>query len=153
MNLWSHCFSRPVFLPNFELKIARISALYCVILQGRNPCNIWFVFWEKQWRHKLILKFTDLSASHQMFHFLFCQSFISLEKQTIDMNLWLILMGHKYQISCNMRSKLKFNKNEISYLEVVFFFFPVSKSRCLRKYALRQIKKLRVPFLKRNPKL
>ena len=29
-------------------------------LQGRNPYNIWFIFWEKQWLHKFILKFTDL---------------------------------------------------------------------------------------------
>ena len=29
-------------------------------VQGRNPYNIWFIFWEKLWLHKFILKFTDL---------------------------------------------------------------------------------------------
>ena len=32
----------------------------CHTVQGRNPCNFSFIFWEKQWLHKFILKFTDL---------------------------------------------------------------------------------------------
>ena len=68
MNLWSHFFSREVhllhlfnlFRPKYEPKIVRISAMYYGTLQGRNPYNIWFIFWEKQWLHKFILKFTDI---------------------------------------------------------------------------------------------
>ena len=32
----------------------------CATLQGRNPYNFWFTFWENRWLQKLILKFTDL---------------------------------------------------------------------------------------------
>ena len=45
------------FLPKYEQKIVKISAL---TTQGRNPDNFLFVFWEKRWLHKLILKITDL---------------------------------------------------------------------------------------------
>ena len=41
-------FMKLSFLPKYEPKIVRISALYCATLQGRNPCNIWFIFWEKR---------------------------------------------------------------------------------------------------------
>ena len=37
-------FMKSSFLPTYEPKI---SALYCATLQGRNPYNIWFIFWEK----------------------------------------------------------------------------------------------------------
>ena len=49
MYLWSHRFSQ---IMN--------QILYCATLQGRNPYNIWFIFWKKWWLHKFILKFTDL---------------------------------------------------------------------------------------------
>ena len=34
------------FLPKYEPNIVRISALLCGTLQGRNPYNFWFIFWE-----------------------------------------------------------------------------------------------------------
>ena len=43
-------FMKSSFLPKYEQKIVRISAL---TTQGRNPDNFLFIF------HKLILKFTD----------------------------------------------------------------------------------------------
>ena len=33
---------------------------FCPVSEGRNPCNFLFVFWEKFWLHKFILKLTDL---------------------------------------------------------------------------------------------
>ena len=33
--------------------------LVCTV-EGRNPSNFWFAFWEKRWPHKLILNLTDL---------------------------------------------------------------------------------------------
>ena len=33
---------------------------FCPHSQGRNPCNFLFVFWEKFYLHKFILKLTDL---------------------------------------------------------------------------------------------
>ena len=53
-------FLKSLFLQKYELNIVRISALYCVTLQSRYPYNFWFIFWEKRWLHKFILKFTDL---------------------------------------------------------------------------------------------
>ena len=38
-------FMKPSFLPKYEPKIVRISAL---TLQGRNPKKFWFIFWEKR---------------------------------------------------------------------------------------------------------
>ena len=49
-----------LFLPKYKLNVVRISVLYCASLQDRNPYNFWFIFWEKRWLHKLILKFIDL---------------------------------------------------------------------------------------------
>jgi hypothetical protein len=40
-------FMKSSFLPKYEPKIVRISALRCGTVQGRNPYNIWFIFWEK----------------------------------------------------------------------------------------------------------
>ena len=45
------------FLPKYEQKNVKLSAL---TTQGRNPDNFLFVFWEKWWVHKFILKSTDL---------------------------------------------------------------------------------------------
>ena len=55
-----HEFMKSSFLPKYEPNIVRISALFSATLQGRNPYKIWFIFWEKRWIHKFILKFTDL---------------------------------------------------------------------------------------------
>ena len=33
---------------------------FCPHSQGRNPCNFSFIFWEKFYLHKFILKLTDL---------------------------------------------------------------------------------------------
>ena len=44
-------FMKSSFLPKYEQKIAKISAL---TTQGRNPDNFLFVLWEKQWLHKFI---------------------------------------------------------------------------------------------------
>ena len=44
-------------LPKYEQKIVKISAL---TTQGRNPDNFSFVFWEKRWLHKFVLKLSDL---------------------------------------------------------------------------------------------
>ena len=38
-------FMKSLFLPNYEQKIVRISALCS---EGRNPDNFLFVFWEKR---------------------------------------------------------------------------------------------------------
>ena len=46
------------FLQKYKQKIIRISA-FCI--EGRNLDNFLFVFWEKRWLYKFILKFTDLS--------------------------------------------------------------------------------------------
>ena len=48
-------FMKSSFLPKYEPKIVQ-----CGTVQGRNPSNIWFIFWEKRWIHEFILKFTDL---------------------------------------------------------------------------------------------
>ena len=48
------------FLPKYEPIIVRISDLYSATLQGRNPHNFLFMFWEKQWLYIFILKFTDI---------------------------------------------------------------------------------------------
>ena len=40
MNLWSHRFSQ-----NMNQILYWISARYCPTLQGRNPYNFWFIFW------------------------------------------------------------------------------------------------------------
>ena len=53
------------FLPRYEQKIARISALCS---DGRNLDNFLLVFWEKRRLHKLILKITDLEKSKLFFH-------------------------------------------------------------------------------------
>ena len=50
-------FMKSSFLPKYEQKIVRISALCS---EGRNLDNSLFVFWEKRWLHKFILKLTDL---------------------------------------------------------------------------------------------
>ena len=67
---WSNCsrlllkvrqfqneFMKSSFLPKYERKIVKISAL---TKQGRNPDNFSFAFWEKRWLHKFILKLSDL---------------------------------------------------------------------------------------------
>ena len=56
-------FLKSLFLPKFLPKMNQKD--FCPVfhsgtVQGRNPYNIWFIFWEKQWLHKFILKFTDL---------------------------------------------------------------------------------------------
>ena len=53
-------FMKSWFLPKYEPNIVRISALNCATLQGRNPYNFWFIFWENRWLYKFILKLTDL---------------------------------------------------------------------------------------------
>ena len=60
-------FMKSTFLPKYEANIVRISTLYCATLQGRNLHNFWFIFWEKQWLHKFILKFTDLYCTRASF--------------------------------------------------------------------------------------
>ena len=39
-------FMKSSLLPKYEQNIVRISALYYATLQGRNPYNFWFIFWE-----------------------------------------------------------------------------------------------------------
>ena len=52
---FQNVFMKLSFLPKYEQKIVKISAL---TTQGRNPDSFLFVFWEKWWLHKCILKFT-----------------------------------------------------------------------------------------------
>ena len=81
MKLWSHRLSQNMnqmlkgFLlctvPHYSTEV-RFASLFSskstgketckthLCLQGRNPYNFWFIFWEKRWLHKFILKFTDL---------------------------------------------------------------------------------------------
>jgi hypothetical protein len=44
-------------LPKYEQEIVKISAL---TTQNKIPGNFSFVFWEKRWLHKFILKLSDL---------------------------------------------------------------------------------------------
>ena len=46
-------FMKSSFLPKYEQKIVKISAL---TTQGRNPDDFLFVFWEKWWLHKFIFE-------------------------------------------------------------------------------------------------
>ena len=64
-------FVKSSFLPKCEQKIVRISAL---TTQGRNPDNFLFVFHEKRWLHKFILKLSDLwvALPHNVAKFLNC---------------------------------------------------------------------------------
>ena len=41
-------FIKSSFLPKYEPNIIRISATYYATLQGRNPNNFWFIFWNKR---------------------------------------------------------------------------------------------------------
>ena len=52
-------FMKSSFLTKYKRKIVRISALCS---EGRNLDNFLFVFWEKRWLHKFILKMSDLSS-------------------------------------------------------------------------------------------
>jgi hypothetical protein len=47
-------FIKSSFLPKYEPESVRISALHGATI------HFWFIFWEKRWLHKFILKFTDL---------------------------------------------------------------------------------------------
>ena len=54
-------FMNSSFLPKYEPKIVRISALSYGTVEGTGQKFLqYFLFWEKQWLHKFILKFTDL---------------------------------------------------------------------------------------------
>ena len=67
-------FMKSSFLPKYEPNILRISALRCSTVQGRNSYNIWFIFWEKRWLHKLfwnLLTFTWLTHSAFRRHWLY----------------------------------------------------------------------------------
>ena len=46
-----------IVLPKIRTKYCKD---FCPSIQGRNPCNISFVFWAKRWLHKIVLRFTDL---------------------------------------------------------------------------------------------
>ena len=58
----SVCFDYWEFLTNLltyfltMLFDAVQNSSFCGTVQGRNPHNIWFIFWEKRWLHKFILK-------------------------------------------------------------------------------------------------
>ena len=41
-------------------KLQRFLPYPLINYQGRNLCNFWLAFWEKQWTHKFILNLTDL---------------------------------------------------------------------------------------------
>ena len=43
-NEFQNEFMKSLFLPKYE---STISAIYCATLEGRNPYNFWFIFWEK----------------------------------------------------------------------------------------------------------
>ena len=44
----------------FPKKRTKYCKDFCPSIQGRNPCNISFVFWEKRWFQKSVLRLTDL---------------------------------------------------------------------------------------------
>ena len=44
----------------FPKKRTKYCKDFCPECQGRNPCNISFVFWEKRWLQKSVLRLTDL---------------------------------------------------------------------------------------------
>ena len=49
-------FMKLSFLPKYEWKISALCS------EGRNLDNFLFIFWEKRWLHKFILKMSDLSS-------------------------------------------------------------------------------------------
>ena len=53
-------FMKSSFLPKCEPNIVRISALYSATLPDQKSLKFLFIFWEKRWFKKIILKFTDL---------------------------------------------------------------------------------------------
>ena len=75
MNLLSHRFSQ------------NVSQNFCPVVwqvQGRNPYNIWFIFWEERWLLKFNLKFTDLYARTSLGYG---------QITSPNLILWIILMG------------------------------------------------------------
>ena len=77
------------FPPKYEPNIVRISTLYCATLQGRNLYNFWFLFWEKRWLHKFILKFTELYHTEIRMIFFFCQKKGNAEIINLIDTFWL----------------------------------------------------------------
>ena len=55
MNLWGHRFFQ-----NANQNLQRFLPYPLINFQGRNLCNFWLEFWEKQWPHKFILNLFDL---------------------------------------------------------------------------------------------
>ena len=75
MNLLSHRFSQ------------NVSQNFCPVVwqvQGRNPYNIWFIFWEERWLLKFNLKFTDLYARTSLGYG---------QITSPNLILWIILLG------------------------------------------------------------
>ena len=56
VSWFQYDFMKSSFLPKYEQKIVRV---FTLTLQGRNPDNFSFVFWEKLWLHKFILNLSD----------------------------------------------------------------------------------------------
>ena len=69
ISLFQNVFMKSSFLPKYEQKIVRISALCS---EGRNIDDFLFVLWEKRWFHKFILK---LCIWPLEINYLVCSSF------------------------------------------------------------------------------
>ena len=71
------------FLPKYEQKIVRISAL---TTQGKNHDKFLFIFWEKRWLHKFILKITNLYWKILLNLLFSWILFFTVEKKNLTLN-------------------------------------------------------------------
>ena len=122
VSKFQNWFMKSLFLPEYEPNFVRITSLYCAILQGKNPYNFWFIFWQKRWLHKTILKFSDLYTTINKITQLY-------KKQTIYYHLtyWLdhiILVVHQLGFSIYIFKVVNLLLNTCRD----FFFIFVSES-------------------------
>ena len=110
MDLWSHRFSKYVY----PWKIVRIPAMCS---EGRNLDNLLFVFWEKRWLHKFIIKLTDLHACS-----FFPQSFPIIEsrKEPIAMQNYWNVSDNGLSSICGLKD-LACLKNASSTLKSLYY--------------------------------
>ena len=125
--------------PN-EPKIVRISALYFGTVQGRNLYNIWFIFWEKRWFHKCILKFTDLYEGKTLLQswkecLLYCRHICSI---LIRVYYWNIRRNNGVSCLWNFQAspcvKIQGNETQLENLNSLWMaeraFFKLLRAKC-----------------------
>ena len=105
-------------------------------LQDKNPDNFPFIFWEKQWLHKFILKFTDLNCTNLIWRikpktFLSSRQGRHSERQRAQKGsktLWSCIL--KYSLTGNFTTRVQnwklFSRLHgwinVAYRETGFFF-------------------------------